>query len=61
LILDLGAPRFRQYGPYRDRVSATLARNQLTTQAQREGDAVGPVTTRVLKRVVENFEFVPKE
>jgi hypothetical protein len=51
---DVGGPRFKEIGPYRDQVTATLAANQWTLRAQREGSAEAPVTT-VLKRVVENY------
>ena len=47
---DGGGPRFRQDGQYRDQVEATLATNQLTMQARREGEPDAFVTTTVARR-----------
>jgi hypothetical protein len=56
---DAGGPEFRRYGPYRERVEASTARNQLKLSARPETDPKAALTTASLKRVVENFELSP--
>jgi hypothetical protein len=57
---DVGGPQFRRYGPYRERVDASTARNQLKLSARPETDAGAALTSASLKRVVENFELNPR-
>ena len=52
---DVGGPRFKENGPYRDQVTATLAANQLTLRSQREGGTDNTPVTTVLTRVVESY------
>ena len=51
---DVGGPQFKQYGPYRDQVTATRSGNQLAIRAQRQGATQNPLGD-VLKRVVDNY------
>jgi len=51
---DVGGPQFKQYGPYRDQVTATRSGNQLAIRAQRQGAPLNPLGD-VLKRVVDNY------
>jgi hypothetical protein len=57
---DVGGPSFQRYGPYRERVDASIARNALTLSARPEADASAAPTSVSLTRVVENFEFTPR-
>ena len=54
---DEGGPAFQRYGPYRERVEASLARNQLRLSARPEADSSASPSSVSLKRVVENFEL----
>ena len=56
---DAGGPAFRRYGPYRERVEASTARNRLKLSARPEADPGAAVTSASLTRVVENFELSP--
>ncbi|HZL92202.1 MAG TPA: hypothetical protein VFB99_01115, partial [Vicinamibacterales bacterium] len=56
---DVGGPEFRRYGPYRERVDATTARDQLKLSARPEADPGAAVMSTSLTRVVENFELSP--
>jgi hypothetical protein len=56
---DVDGPAFRRFGPYRERVDGSIARNALTLSARPEADASATPTPVSLKRVVENFEFTP--
>ena len=53
---DVGGPEFRRYEPYRARVDASTARNQLKLSARPETDPNAALTSASLTRVVENFE-----
>ena len=55
VVHDDGGPLFKQYGPYRDQVTATLSGTQLTLQTRRDGGAEAPATV-VLKRVLGKRE-----
>jgi hypothetical protein len=57
---DVGGPAFARYGPYREHVEASIARNVLKLSARPESDAGVAPTSASLKRVVENFEFSPR-
>jgi hypothetical protein len=57
---DVGGPGFQRYGPYRERVDASLARNLLKLSARPEADPDAATTTASVTRVVENFEFSPR-
>jgi hypothetical protein len=51
VVYDDGGPLFKQVGPYRDQVTATLSGTQLTLQTRREGGTEPPkslVVNRVL-------------
>jgi hypothetical protein len=54
---DAGGPAFRRYGPYRERVEASVARNVVKLSARPESDASAAPSSVSLKRVVENFEL----
>jgi hypothetical protein len=56
---DVGGPAFQRYGPYREKVDAATARNQLKLSARPEADPNAAPTSVSLKRVVENFELAP--
>jgi hypothetical protein len=51
VVHDDGGPLFKQFGPYRDRVTATLAGTELTLQTRREGSSDSPAGM-VLNRVL---------
>ena len=51
VIHDDGGPLFKQFGPYRDQVTATLSGTQLTLQTRREGGTEPPASV-VLNRVL---------
>jgi hypothetical protein len=51
---DVGGPQFKQYGPYRDQVTATRSGNQLAIRSQRLGATPNPFGD-VLKRVVSDY------
>ena len=55
IVHDDGGPLFKQFGPYRDQVTATQSGSQLTLQIRREGGTDPPVGM-VLKRVVERAD-----
>jgi hypothetical protein len=57
---DVGGPEFRRYGPYRERVDASMARNQLKLSARPDAAPGAAPTSASLKRVVENFELSPE-
>jgi hypothetical protein len=57
---DTGGPAFRRYGPYRERVDASLARNVMRLSARPESDSSAVPTSISLTRVVENFELNPQ-
>jgi hypothetical protein len=57
---DAGGPAFHRYGPYRERVDASLARNIMRLSARPEGDSGAAPTSTSLTRVVENFELNPQ-
>jgi len=57
---DVGGPDFKRVGPYRDRVSATLAGSQLSVAAQHEGGR-GTAVTTVLRRVVDSYVGINPE
>jgi hypothetical protein len=57
---ETGGPAFQRYGPYRERVEASLARNLLKLSARPEADAGAAATSLSLTRVVENFELNPQ-
>ena len=57
---DTGGPAFRRYGPYRERVDASLARNVMKLRARPEADSNAASTSTSLARVVENFELNPQ-
>jgi len=56
---DVGGPEFRRYGPYRERVDATIARDALKLSTRPEANAGAAVTSASLNRVVEHFELSP--
>ena len=56
---DTGGPAFPRYGPYRERVDASTARNRLKLAARPEADPDAAITSASLTRVVENFELSP--
>jgi hypothetical protein len=51
VVHDDGGPLFKQFGPYRDQVAATLSGTQLTLQTKREGGSEPPASL-VLNRVL---------
>ena len=55
IAYDVGGPRFKESGPYREQVTGTLGAAQLTLQAQPEGRGNKGSLAKVLKRVVEGF------
>jgi len=57
---DAGGPAFRRYGPYRERVDASLASNVMKLSARPEADSSAAPTSISLTRVVENFELNPQ-
>jgi hypothetical protein len=57
---DSSGPAFRRYGPYRERVEASLDRNLMKLSSRPESDATAAVTSASLKRVVQNFELNPR-
>jgi hypothetical protein len=57
---DAGGPAFRRYGPYRERVDASLAGNVMKLSARPEADSSAASTSMSLTRVVENFELNPQ-
>jgi hypothetical protein len=57
---DVGGPAFRRYGPYRERVDASIARNAMRLSAQPETDSGAATSSISLTRVVENFELSPQ-
>jgi hypothetical protein len=57
---DTSGPAFSRYGPYRERVDASLARNVMKLSSQPEGDTSAAATSISLTRVVENFELNPQ-
>jgi hypothetical protein len=56
---ETSGPAFQRYGPYRERVEASLSRNVMTLSARPEADAGAASTSVSLTRVVENFELTP--
>jgi hypothetical protein len=56
---DVGGPEFRRYGPYRQRVDASIARNQVKLVSRPEADPSAALTSALLTRVVANFELSP--
>jgi hypothetical protein len=57
---DTDGPAFRRYGPYRERVDASLAPNVMRLSARPEADSSAAPTSISLTRVVENFELNPQ-
>jgi hypothetical protein len=57
---ETGGPASQRYGPYRERVEATLTRNVMKLSARPEADAGGASRSISLTRVVENFELNPQ-
>ena len=57
---DENGPAFGRYGPYRERVDASIARNVMTLSGRPEADSNITPNTISLTRVVENFELNPQ-
>jgi hypothetical protein len=57
---DVSGPALPRYGPYRERVDASLARNVMKLSARPEADSSATPTLTSLRRVVENFELNPQ-
>lgn len=57
---DDDGPAFGRYGPYRERVDASIARNAMKLSGRPEADSNVAPSSISLTRVVENFELSPQ-